>query len=69
MAGNDGIVDFWQWYERRFGRKQNPVVDLALDKCEETFRRCEWDGFSYWYAVYQRERMKARRGGPPHSGK
>ena len=62
MPGYDPIVDFWEWYERQLGRERNPVASLALDKCEETFRRCEWDRFGYWYAIYRRERPKVPRG-------
>ena len=53
---HDVIRDFWQWYDRRSQRQNNGVADLALDKCEETFQRCDWHGFGYWYEVYCRER-------------
>jgi hypothetical protein len=69
MPGYDGIVDFWEWYERRLGREQNSVASLALDKCEESLRRRQWDRFSYWYAIYRRERPKAPRGGLKRTGK
>jgi hypothetical protein len=35
------IVDFWEWYQRREARRQNPLASYALDKCEETFIKCE----------------------------
>jgi hypothetical protein len=52
----DVIKDFWEWHNRRAQRQDNGVADLALDKCEETFRRCDWHRFGYWYEVYCRER-------------
>ena len=64
MAGTnrdyDVIVDFWEWYRRREAR-QNPVANYALDKCEETFRKCEWNNFGYWYEIYMRERRNLPR--------
>ena len=57
---HDVIKDFWEWHNRRAQRQNNGVADLALDKCEETFQRCDWHGFGYWYGVYCRE-----RGRPP----
>ena len=53
----DVIADFWEWYARRAAR-HNPLASYALDKCEETFRKCEWKSFGYWYAIYRRERPK-----------
>jgi hypothetical protein len=55
----DVIVDFWEWYQRREAGRQNPLASYALDKCEETFIKCEWDRFSYWHAIYLRERPKS----------
>jgi len=57
MPTYDVVADFWDWYQRRRVR-QAPVAALALDKCEETFRRCEWDSFDHWYRIYLRERSK-----------
>jgi hypothetical protein len=54
----DVIVDFWEWYRRRQVRQSNPLANYALDKCEETFRKCEWSGFGYWYEIYLRARPK-----------
>jgi hypothetical protein len=54
----DVIVDFWEWYRRREERRSNPLATYALDKCEETFRKCEWNGFGHWYEIYLRERPK-----------
>jgi hypothetical protein len=62
MPSYDVIIDFWEWYERRSAREHGVIADLALDKCEETFRKCEWENFGYWYAIYRRERPKV-----PHS--
>jgi hypothetical protein len=59
MPDYDVIIDFWEWYERRKARGHGALADLALDKCEETFRKCEWDSFGYWYAIYRRERPKS----------
>jgi hypothetical protein len=55
----DVIVDFWEWYRRRQAGQCNPLASYALDKCEETFRKCEWNTFGYWHAIYLRERPKA----------
>jgi hypothetical protein len=52
------IVDFWEWYRHRQERQSGPIANYALDKCEETFRRCEWTSFGRWYAIYLRERPK-----------
>jgi hypothetical protein len=60
VRGYDVVVDFWDWYRRREARL-NPLATYALDKCEETFRKCEWSGFGYWYQIYLRERPKAPR--------
>jgi len=57
--GYDVITDFWEWYQLREARR-NPLANYALDKCEETFRKCEWKSFGYWYAIYRRERPKSR---------
>ena len=54
----DVIVDFWEWYRRRDDRQSNPLASYALDRCEETFRKCEWNNFGYWHAIYLRERPK-----------
>jgi hypothetical protein len=58
MPGYDVITDFWEWYRRRQAREHGVIADLALDKCEETFRRSDWDKFGYWYGIYLRERPK-----------
>jgi len=55
----DVIADFWEWYERRYVGKHAPLARYALDRCEEAFRRCAWDSFGYWHAIYVRERRKA----------
>jgi hypothetical protein len=58
MPGYDVITDFWEWYQRRHAQEHDPIANLALDKCEETFGRGDWDSFGYWYAIYLRERPK-----------
>ena len=55
----DVIVDFWEWYQRREARRQNPLASYALDKCEEALIEREWDRFGYWHAIYLRERPKS----------
>jgi hypothetical protein len=59
--GYDVIVDFWEWYRRREAGRHNPLEHYALDKCEETFRKCEWKNFGYWYAIYLRERPRPQK--------
>lgn len=61
----DPIVDFWKWYQRRQQRRGGPLADYALDKCEETFRRCEWTDFGRWHAVYLRQRRSTRKAHAP----
>lgn len=61
----DGIVDFWDWYRRRKSGKSNPLASYALNKCEETFRKCDWNSFGYWHAIYLRERQNRH---PPTGG-
>jgi hypothetical protein len=58
----DVITDFREWYERRHAREHGALADFALDKCEETFGRCDSDNFAYWCEIYLRERPKT-----PHS--
>ena len=60
MGGPDVIADFWEWYERRQKRVQSPLAEYALDRCDETFRRCDWDRFGYWFSVYRRQRRRPR---------
>jgi hypothetical protein len=50
------VANFSEWYQRRQERQRNPLAGYALDKCEETFMRSEWDRFGYWFAIYRRER-------------
>jgi hypothetical protein len=56
--GYDVVVDFWEWYRRRDARL-NPLARYALEQCEETFRKCNWDRFGYWHAIYLRERPRS----------
>ena len=53
----DVVVDFWEWYRRREA-PLNPLASYVLEQCEETFRKCDWDSFGYWLALYLRERPK-----------
>ena len=53
----DVIDFFWEWQKRQAALRHNTTVaELALNKCEETFLCCDWDGFGYWHNVYCRER-------------
>ena len=52
------VANFWKWYQRRQEREPNPLARYALDKCEETFKRSEWDRFGYWFSIYRRERPR-----------
>lgn len=61
---HDVISNFWEWYNRRAQRRNIGVAELALDKCEETFERRDWEGFGYWYEVYCRERGPIANGRP-----
>ena len=42
VRGYDVVVDFWEWYRRRDARL-NLLASYALEKCEETLRKCDWD--------------------------
>jgi hypothetical protein len=57
VRGYDVVVDFWEWYQRREAHL-SPLASCALEKCEETFTKCDWDSFCYWHAIYLRERPK-----------
>lgn len=56
----DVIVDFWEWHQRRQERQHDPVACYALDQCEETFGRRDWEQFGYWHKIYLRERVDRR---------
>ena len=58
VRGYDVVVAFCEWYRRREARL-SPLASSALDKCEETFRKCEWNSFGNWHSIYLRERPKA----------
>ena len=62
VRGYDVVVDFWEWYQRREARL-SPLASCALEKCEKTFTKYDWDSFGYWHAIYLRERPKNAR--PP----
>lgn len=53
---HDVIDFFWERQKRLVPRQRNTIAELALDKCEEMFRCCDWDGFGRWYGIYRRER-------------
>jgi hypothetical protein len=61
----DVIVQFWEWYDRRYAGARGPVANLALDKCEEAFMMRDWGTFAYWHAILVRERPSQNRGAPP----
>jgi hypothetical protein len=52
------IVNFWEWYERYQERAHGPLARCALDECEESFRRSDWDKFDYWFSIYRRVRPR-----------
>jgi tungstate transport system substrate-binding protein len=58
MPNYDPVADFWQWHRRRQGLGDSLLADHALDKCEETFRKSEWDRFRYWHRIYLIERRQ-----------
>jgi hypothetical protein len=60
MGDTDVVVDFWEAYERQHAHKHGPLAKHALDKCEETFLRGEWERFSFWHAIYARERARSQ---------
>jgi hypothetical protein len=53
---NNIVVEFREYHSRQQNR--NSILELALNKCEETFMRSDWSGFGYWFAIYRRERMR-----------
>jgi len=48
------IVELHKYSDR--SRRHNCILELALDKCEETFMRSDWNGFGYWFGIYRREK-------------
>jgi hypothetical protein len=54
----DVIADFWEWYQGRQERQFSPLARYALDQCEETFGKCEWEKFGYWHKIFLRERLR-----------
>ncbi len=57
------IVNLWEWYQRRQERERGSLARHALDRCEEAFKRSEWDRFGYWFAIYRRERPRGANAG------
>ena len=55
------IVNFWEWYEKRQQQGENAVARHALDRCDEAFRRCEWERFGYWFTIYRNHRADRPR--------
>ncbi len=60
------ITNFWEWYQRRQECGASPLARYALDKCEEAYRRSEWDRFGYWFEIYRRERPRRPNFGAEH---
>jgi len=60
MSRGDVIDFFWEWYRREDRRCGSPLCQYALDKCEETFSRRDWEGFGYWHSVFARERQRTK---------
>ena len=51
------VIDFpGKRKHRRSRSRSDALAELALDKCEETFRQRDWERFAHWHAVYLRER-------------
>ena len=55
----NAIVNFWPPSRFRQERGHSPLARYALDKCEEAFKRSEWNRFDFWFAIYRRERRHA----------
>jgi hypothetical protein len=62
MPNGDVIDFFWEWYRRRKPTRRSSLGELALDKCEETLLRRDWQGFGYWHAIFVRERRRMKVG-------
>lgn len=60
-SDHDVIVQFWDWYERRYAGAHGSVANLALDKLEQAFVRRDWVTFAYWHAIFVRERLPQNR--------
>jgi hypothetical protein len=56
VRSSDVIDFYWEWQKRQANRQSSAMADFALDNCEETIRRRDWDGFAYWHRIYCRER-------------
>ena len=50
----DHVVEFGKYSDR--SKLDNGILELALNKCEETFMRSDWNGFGYWFRIYRREK-------------
>jgi len=61
--GPNVIANFWEWYERRQRQGQSALAHHALDRCDDAFRRSEWERFGYWFSIYRNNRPAAT-GGP-----
>ena len=51
------VANFWEWYQRRQKRGRGPMARYSLDKCEESYRRSDWESFGYWFEIYLREQL------------
>ena len=54
----NSVANFWEWYQRRQKRGRGPMARYSLDKCEESYRRSDWESFGYWFEIYLRERPR-----------
>jgi hypothetical protein len=50
------VLEFRQ--RRHTGTVCNSILEFAVNKCEEAFRRSEWSKFGYWFTIYRREKAK-----------
>ena len=58
----DNVIDFLRERERqRPMAHHRQIAELALRRCEQTFRQSDWKGFRYWVTIYWRERPTARK--------
>jgi hypothetical protein len=50
-------------YRRRGARNSRPapIRILALDNCEDAYRRCDWKAFDRWFRVLAMTRDRCER--------
>lgn len=57
----DNVIDFLRERERRRPMaRHRQIAELALRRCEQTFRQSDWKSFRYWVTIYWRERPTTR---------